>query len=100
MKHCRDCGSEISEKARTCPNCGAPQEGAPQEAGPATSRITAALLAFTLGGFGVHRFYLGDTTYGVLMLLFFWTFIPAIIAFIDFVRFLVMSDREFSEKYL
>ncbi|HEX2573335.1 MAG TPA: TM2 domain-containing protein, partial [Polyangia bacterium] len=38
---------------------------------------TAAILAFTLGGIGVHRFYLGQTGMGIVYLLFCWTFIPA-----------------------
>lgn len=63
------------------------------------SRIAAALLAFFLGGFGVHRFYLGQVGLGVLYLLFFWTFIPSIIAFVEFIIFLVMSDEAFAAKY-
>jgi TM2 domain-containing membrane protein YozV len=94
MMYCSECGEEISEKAKTCPNC-----GAPQKSNSDTSRVTAALLAFFLGGIGVHRFYIGRTWHGVLMLLFFWTFIPAIIAFIDFIRFLIMSDEEFANQY-
>jgi TM2 domain-containing membrane protein YozV len=60
-------------------------------------KTTAALLAFFLGGIGVHRFYLGDTGKGVVMLLFFWTAIPAIIALIDFIKYLTMSDQEFAQ---
>jgi TM2 domain-containing membrane protein YozV len=63
------------------------------------SKTTAAILAFFLGGFGGHRFYLGQTGLGFLYLIFFWTFIPAIVAFIDFILFLTMSDEKFNEKY-
>lgn len=35
----------------------------------AKSRLTAGLLGIFLGGFGVHRFYLGYTTIGVLQIL-------------------------------
>lgn len=33
------------------------------------SRIVAALLAFFLGGFGVHKFYLGKTQAGIIHIL-------------------------------
>jgi TM2 domain-containing membrane protein YozV len=67
--------------------------------GGGKSRVTAAVLAFFLGGFGIHKFYLGKTAQGVLYLLFCWTFIPAIIAFIEFIIYLTMSDEAFEEKY-
>lgn len=63
------------------------------------SKTTAAILAFFLGGLGIHRFYLGQTGMGILFLLFCWTGIPAIIALIDFIRYLCMSDQEFHAKY-
>jgi TM2 domain-containing membrane protein YozV len=62
-------------------------------------RLIAAILAFMLGGIGIHKFYLGQTKHGVLMLLFSWTFIPAIIALINMVQYLRMSDAEFNQKY-
>ena len=64
------------------------------------NRITAALLALVLGGIGVHRFYLGKIASGVLYLLFCWLFfIPAIIAFIEFIVLICMSDEEFDRRY-
>lgn len=53
------------------------------------NRTTALVLTFFLGGLGAHRFYLGETLPGVLYLLFFWTLVPAIVAFIEL--FLIMS---------
>ena len=32
------------------------------------SKVTAALVCFFLGGFGVHRFYLGYTTIGIIQI--------------------------------
>jgi TM2 domain-containing membrane protein YozV len=63
------------------------------------SRGMAALLAFFLGGLGFHKFYLGQTGAGILYLLFFWTLIPALIAFIEFILLLVMSDSEFDRRF-
>ena len=60
---------------------------------------SAAVLAFFLGGLGVHKFYLGRAAWGILYLLFFWTFIPAVISFIEFIIYLTMSDEAFAEKY-
>jgi TM2 domain-containing membrane protein YozV len=63
------------------------------------SRTTAILWCFFLGGIGAHRFYLGQAGVGILYLLFFWTFIPAFVAFIEFIMLLVMSDNEFNRKF-
>ncbi len=63
------------------------------------SRVTAAVLAFLLGGLGIHRFYLGQTMKAILYLVFCWTFIPGIIAFVDFIVWIIQSDEEFDAKY-
>jgi TM2 domain-containing membrane protein YozV len=42
-------------------------------------KTTAAILSLLLGGLGVHKFYLGKGVWGLLYLVFCWTFIPAII---------------------
>lgn len=99
-KFCSDCGEAIKLKAELCPHCGCRQKGAASTLAPnGKSRIATALLAFFLGAFGVHKFYLGQIGRGFLYLLFFWTAIPAIIAFVEFIIFLVMSDEEFVAKY-
>ncbi|MGC0865943.1 NINE protein [Pantoea agglomerans] len=96
MVFCRGCGKEIHESARACPNCGATQSGLGQGN---KNRIAAALLALFLGGFGVHKFYLGKIGQGFLYLIFCWTFIPAFIAFIEFILYLCQSDDDFARKY-
>lgn len=63
------------------------------------SKTTAALLAFFLGGLGVHRFYLGQPILGVIYLLLCWTLIPALIGLIDFFVLLSYSDQRFDAKY-
>lgn len=63
------------------------------------SKITAVLLALFLGGIGAHKFYLGSIGLGILYLLFFWTGIPLIIALIEGIVYLRMSEDEFRAKY-
>ncbi len=63
------------------------------------SKTTATVLCFFLGAFGIHRFYLGQTGLGILYLVFCWTFVPAFIALIDFIGFLLMSEEAFNQKY-
>lgn len=51
----------------------------------AVNKVVYCILAFFLGGIGVHKFYAGKTSAGILFILFFWTLIPSFIAFIDFI---------------
>jgi TM2 domain-containing membrane protein YozV len=59
----------------------------------------AILFALFLSGLNVHRFYLNQVSYGILMLLFFWTFILAIIAIVDIIHFAMLSNKEFDANY-
>jgi len=63
------------------------------------NKTTAALLAFFLGGFGGQYFYLGRVGAGIACILFCWTFIPCIIAFYHFIKFLTMSEDTFNLEY-
>ena len=63
------------------------------------SKTTAILLCLFLGGFGIHKFYLGESGKGIMYLLFFWTGIPCLLALFGFIGLLVMSDDEFNWKY-
>lgn len=99
-KFCHECGAVINAKAEICPKCGVRQTPAPVPVVQADkTKTAAALFAFFLGGFGAHKFYLGQTGLGFLYLLLFWTFIPALIAFVEFIILLTMSDEAFNKKY-
>jgi len=63
------------------------------------NKTLAAILALFLGGLGIHKFYLGKTAAGILYLLFCWTLIPAILAFVDFLILIFMSENNFNVKY-
>jgi len=95
--HCRSCGAVIAAEARACPQCGGVQAatgGVGQK-----NRIAAIVLALLLGGFGAHKFYLGKPIQGILCVLFFWTFIPALIAFVEVIIYAFTSDQDFAAKY-
>jgi TM2 domain-containing membrane protein YozV len=62
-------------------------------------RLVAILLAFFLGGFGIHKFYQRKITLGIIYLLFSWTLIPGFIALIEFIIYLIMSDEEYESKF-
>jgi TM2 domain-containing membrane protein YozV len=62
-------------------------------------KTTAGVLALLLGGFGAHKFYLGQTGTGVAYLLFCWTLIPGIIAIIEGISYLTMSQGIFDARY-
>ena len=46
-------------------------------------KVVYALLAIFLGWLGIHKFYAGKPVQGILYILFCWTYIPGIIAFIE-----------------
>ena len=56
-------------------------------------RTVAFVLCLFLGGFGAHRFYLGQAGVGVIYALFCWTFIPAIVALAELLIILPRVDR-------
>ena len=68
-------------------------------AAPTKDRTTAGLLAILLGNIGVHKFYLNESGMGILYLLFSWTFIPGIIAFIEGIQYLTMTDQQFHQRF-
>ena len=134
--YCRNCGKEVAARAVACPGCGVPPLaerhhchgcGAATEPNQAmctrcgvgllstsasgeSKKIPAALLAIFLGGLGVHKFYLGCNTAGVVTLLatvvgglctcgvaavVMWT-----ITFIEGIVYLTKSDEEFDRLYV
>jgi TM2 domain-containing membrane protein YozV len=67
------------------------------------NKYIAALIAFLIGPLGIHRFYLGRTGSGIAMVILSCTIVGLLVtipwAFIDMIRYLIMSDREFAERY-
>lgn len=122
---CPFCAEQIHVRAKKCRHCGETVDVAmrkaeealraterqsnvymnaavatgPTYARPHKSRGAAILLALFLGGLGIHKFYLGRPGFGVLYLIFCWTFIPAIVAFIEAIVYACMSEDGFHYKY-
>ncbi|MEE3624750.1 TM2 domain-containing protein [Nitrospirillum sp. BR 11752] len=73
------------------------------------NKLVACLLAFFLGTFGIHKFYLGYNTAGIIMLLVFLfgfillgipSVIIGLIALIEAIIYIVKPDEEFEAVYV
>lgn len=114
-KHCHECGEIIRARAEICPKCGVRQQGRSLAQGspddPAVrqasgNKLAAGLCGILLGALGVHKFILGLTTPGVIMLLVSlltcgWGAIPmGIIGLVEGIIYLTKSDEDFYETYV
>jgi len=127
-KFCRQCGIALNPEQIVCVKCGAGvgTAGASRSGGgeinkimaaiggsESKNKIVAAILAFFLGTFGVHWFYLGEKkkaiTYlsvclggivlSIVVIGIFAVLVIAILALVDAVKLLMMSDEDFDMKY-
>jgi TM2 domain-containing membrane protein YozV len=67
--------------------------------GEPNKKVAAGVLGILLGGFGIHKFYLGYTKAGIIMLLLFCTGISGIIGLVEGIMYLTKSDEEFYQTY-
>ena len=87
------------------PTAPGPRRAVPPAAIPTNDRnkYVAAVMAFLVGTLGIHRFYLGRTGSGIVMLVLTLTLAGLLIsgpwALIDTVRYLIMSEEEFAARY-
>lgn len=69
------------------------------------NRVTAGVLAILLGSFGIHKFYMGYTGAGIILLLVtvlsmgMLSWISAIIGLIEGILYLTKTDQEFYYTY-
>lgn len=137
---CVHCGSAVPGDGRFCANCGAPVTGAtssvatdpfPTAAAPqfyaplmrwdgqplapdfASKKVAAGICGILLGYLGIHKFILGYTSQGVIMLVITLVSIPlclvvigafglaamSIIGFIEGIIYLTKSDQDFIFAY-
>lgn len=90
---CFKCGASLYAGMTHCPKCFTEQPHFKRK-----SKITAGVLAFFIGGLGIHRFYLGQW-WGVLYLLFWGSLIPSIVSLIEAFVFWFTSDENWERKY-
>ena len=108
LVQCKGCGNLISENAVSCPKCGHPMNNVAStppnymvnNSKSTKNKILAGILALFLGGIGIHYFYCGKPIPGLVFLLCCWTGIPAIVALIQGIMMLTMTDEQFNSKYV
>jgi|GEM_PF-817238 len=100
---CRNCNADLPDNSRFCSVCGAQQGTTPQVPAPPQngqfpvyqkSRTAYRLLAFFFGGLGIHNFYAGYVTRGIIQLVLTLTGVFAIVSCIwAFIEIFVV-DRD------
>jgi TM2 domain-containing membrane protein YozV len=105
--HCQVCGKETQPGAVVCVHCGAQlaASGAQKKAG-ADKKIIAGVCGILLGALGVHKFVLGYTPAGIIMLAITIVTCGAlapvvgIIGLIEGIIYLCKPDDEFVRTYV
>jgi TM2 domain-containing membrane protein YozV len=120
MKYCTKCGTQNDDTAQYCSSCQAPLSASgyqPMQAVNsqaitdwkalgADKKIAAGICAILLGALGVHKFILGYTTEGVIMLLItilscgFLAIVPSIIGIVEGIIYLTKTDEDFVRTYI
>ncbi len=113
-KYCYACAASINARAEICPKCGVRQHRVLAQAAPADpdvrqasgTKMAAGLCGILVGGLGIHKFILGLTTPGVIMLLVSLLtcgigILPmAVIGLVEGIIYLSKSDEDFYETYV
>ena len=98
-KFCHECGAIINIKAEICPECGVRQPYTyfdSEEQQSENEWVATLLLCWFLGVLGVHRFYTGHTTIGIIQLLTLGG--CGVWALIDFIMIIVGNYKDASGK--
>ena len=123
-RYCTKCGAVNDDTASFCNSCQSPlspvggyqpmqsvnQSGSggmtDWKAAGADKKMAVGIVAILLGAFGVHKFMLGYTTEGIIMLVItivscgMLAMIPSIIGIVEGIMYLTKSDEEFVTTYI
>ena len=83
-----------------------PPSGGPQMAPPSSNKLAAGLCGILLGAFGVHKFILGYTTEGIIMLCAsiltcgVGAAVTSIIGLAEGIIYLTKTDQDFHNTYV
>lgn len=77
----------------------------PESGGPPAGdnkKLVAGLCGILLGGFGVHRFILGDTTGGIIRIVitFLTCGIGSVVGLVEGIIYLTKTDADFYQTYV
>ena len=67
--------------------------------GRGKNKVTAGVLGILLGFLGIHHFYLGSTTSGIICIAANCVCAGGILGLVEGIMLLVMTDAEFDAKY-
>lgn len=95
FKFCSTCGQKVHIKAEICPKCGIRVAPKPD----AINKVALLFITFFLGGLGAHKLYQKKYLLAALYFLFFWTYIPALVAFVEFIIYACKSEAELQQRY-
>lgn len=116
---CKSCGAQVDDNARVCTYCSSPLQGGGQVSAPtsitgnigtaapsASNKISAGLCGIFLGSIGIHKFVLGYTKPGLIMLGIavlsggLLAPITALIGLIEGIIYLTKTDEDFINTYV
>jgi TM2 domain-containing membrane protein YozV len=74
---------------------------APRRGGEQNKKVVAGILGILLGGWGIHKFYLGYTKAGIIQIVvtFITCGIGGLIGLVEGILYLTKSDDEFYQTY-